>query len=104
MTWESSAFTRCPYCGGHCGHTCGGYVEPSRNVFAMSYQDMLVRASGIWAGLSDRAKAALDREWQEGYRAFGIQGPYSNPYVLQTDAWKWAAWQMGWETADRSNQ
>jgi hypothetical protein len=53
------------------------------------------RARAIWYLLPGRVQALLNPEFQAGFRSWQFDQPCVNPYAIETDSWKWAAFQMG---------
>ncbi len=70
----------------------------ARHQEAMAADDTR-RARAIWRGLSGTERSRLDPAFQSGYRSWIFGELCKNPYQLESDAWIWAAFQMGWQHA-----
>ena len=60
-----------------------------------------VRARLIWHDLTSAEKDSVDPSWQLG---FGRWPSGSNPYQIDHKTWQWAAFEMGWQEAERLNR
>lgn len=69
--------------------------------FSEPWMERQVRARLIWRDMTEAEKASVEPTWQRGFRAWP-EG--SNPYQIDQDVWRWAAFEMGWQEAERLNR
>lgn len=71
-------------------------------MYSSGWVERLARARLIyWGDMNAAQRAAVEPEWQQGFGRFPSG---SNPYQIDRDTWQWAAFEMGWQEADRLNR